>query len=71
MVDSAKVDAISKWSQPKNIIEIWSFLGLAWYYRRFIEGSSNSYLQERKIDFNEMKHHKRNSYLKEKTIIVR
>jgi len=28
------------WEQPKNITEIRSFLGLAGYYRKFIEGFS-------------------------------
>ena len=33
-----KVEAILKWPQPKNMTEIRSFLGLAGYYRRFVEG---------------------------------
>ena len=37
-VDPAKVEAILKWLQPKNVIEIRSFLGLTGYYRRFVEG---------------------------------
>ena len=36
-VDSKKVEAIVNWEQPKNIIEIQSFLGLTGYYRRFVE----------------------------------
>ena len=39
-VDPAKVEAVSTWSAPKNITEIRSFLGLAGYYRRFVEGFS-------------------------------
>ena len=39
-VDSEKVKAISEWKQPTNVIEIHSFLGLAGYYKRFIEGFS-------------------------------
>ena len=32
-----KVEAIIKWEHPKNVTEIQSFLGLARYYRRFVE----------------------------------
>jgi hypothetical protein len=37
-VDPEKVKAIVEWKQPTNVTEICSFLGLAGYYRRFIEG---------------------------------
>ena len=39
-VDPKKVKAVLEWKQPTNVIEIHSFLGLAGYYRRFIEGFS-------------------------------
>lgn len=39
-IDPRKVKAFLKWEKPANVIEIYSFLGLAGYYRRFIEGFS-------------------------------
>ena len=36
-VDHVKIEAVSKWEQPKNPTEIMSFLGLAGYYRRFVK----------------------------------
>ena len=36
-VDPRKIEAIVGWEQPKNVSEIQSFLGLAGYYRRFVE----------------------------------
>ena len=39
-VDLEKVEAVMSWERPKLILEICSFLGLAWYYRRFIEDLS-------------------------------
>ncbi|GJU57013.1 putative reverse transcriptase domain-containing protein [Tanacetum coccineum] len=37
-VDPAKIEAIKDWTSPKSPTEIRQFLGLAGYYRRFIEG---------------------------------
>ncbi|GKE22789.1 putative reverse transcriptase domain-containing protein [Tanacetum coccineum] len=39
-VDPAKIESIKDWASPKTPTEIRQFLGLARYYRRFIEGSS-------------------------------
>jgi hypothetical protein len=39
-VDPSKVRDVLNWSPPKNVPEIRSFLALAGYYRRFIEGFS-------------------------------
>jgi len=39
-VDPAKVEAVVKWESPKSATEIRSFVGLAGYYKRFIEGFS-------------------------------
>src|SRR4051812_33730491 len=40
VVDPTKVEAVSQWEAPKSVFEIRSFLGLAGYYRKFIEGFS-------------------------------
>ena len=38
--DPSKIAAVKEWEPPKNITEVRSFLGLAGYYRRFVEGFS-------------------------------
>ncbi|GJV20266.1 putative reverse transcriptase domain-containing protein [Tanacetum coccineum] len=38
-VDPAKIESIKDWASPKTPTEIRQFLGLARYYRRFIEGA--------------------------------
>ena len=39
-VDPKKIEAVVVWERPTNITEVKSFLGLAGYYRRFVEGFS-------------------------------
>nr|GFB10155.1 retrotransposon protein, putative, Ty3-gypsy subclass [Tanacetum cinerariifolium] len=39
-VDPSKIESIKDWASPKTPTKIHQFLGLAGYYRRFIEGFS-------------------------------
>nr|GEU72289.1 putative reverse transcriptase domain-containing protein [Tanacetum cinerariifolium] len=71
-MDPAKVEAITKWPRPMSVIEVHSFLGLAGYYRGFVEGFSRLALpltklmrkgekfvwnEEREKSFEELKQH--------------
>ena len=40
LVDSSKIDAVLSWNRQTNATEVRSFLGLAGYYKRFVEGFS-------------------------------
>ena len=37
-VDPENIEAIMNWSTPINVTDVISFMGLAGYYMRFIEG---------------------------------
>ncbi|GJV70212.1 putative reverse transcriptase domain-containing protein [Tanacetum coccineum] len=50
-VDPAKIESIKDWTSPKSPTEIRQFLGLAGYYRRFIEGAPILALPEGSEDF--------------------
>ncbi|GJV01596.1 putative reverse transcriptase domain-containing protein [Tanacetum coccineum] len=55
-VDPAKIESVKDWESPKSAMEIRQFLGLAGYYRRFIEGFSKiakpmTKLTQKKIKF--------------------
>ena len=39
-MDTAKVEAITKWKEPENVKDVQGFLGFANFYRRFIKGFS-------------------------------
>ena len=39
-VDLVKIKAIMNWKPPRNVTEVRSFLGLAGYYQRFVQGFS-------------------------------
>jgi hypothetical protein len=40
IVDPSKVESVTKWEQPLSMTDVRSFLGMAGYYRRFIENFS-------------------------------
>jgi hypothetical protein len=42
-VDPSKVEDVLNWNAPTSVGDIQSFLGLAGYYRRFIEGDKQAH----------------------------
>ena len=39
-MDPEKIESIMNWPTPRNVTDVMYFMGLAGYYRRFIEGLS-------------------------------
>ena len=55
-VDPKKTEAVKNWPRPLSPSDIKSFLGLAGYYRRFVEGFSSiaspmTRLTQKKVKF--------------------
>lgn len=40
LVDPAKIEAIVDWPTPQSVTKVGSFMGLARYYKKYVEGFS-------------------------------
>ena len=54
-VDLEKVEQVMSWERPKSVFEICSFLGMAGYYRRFIEDFSRIAAPMTRLTWKEVK----------------
>ncbi|GJW80176.1 hypothetical protein Tco_0144151 [Tanacetum coccineum] len=73
-VDPAKIESIKDWASPRTAMEIRQFLGLAGYYRRFIEGflkiaKPMTKLTQKKVKFDCGSDKARNSFSIEKAAV--
>ena len=57
LVDPKKVEVVMSWERSKSVFEIHSFLGLARYYRRFIEDFSRLAAPMMRLTQKEVKFH--------------
>ena len=48
-MDPKKIEVVRDWKKPTTVTEIGSFLGLAGYYRRFVENFSK--LTQKNVKF--------------------
>ena len=55
LVDPEEVEAVISWERSKSVFEIHSFLGLAGYYRRFIEDFSRLAAPMTRLTWKEVK----------------
>ena len=54
-MDPEKVEAVMSWERPKSVFDIHSFLGLAGYYKRFIEAFSRLVAPMTRLTWKEVK----------------
>ena len=54
-VDPEKVESVMSWGRPKSFFKICCFLGLAWYYKRFIKDSSRLAAPMTRLTWKEVK----------------
>ena len=54
-VDLEKVEVVMSWERPKSVFEIRSFLGLVWYYKRFIKDFSRLATPMTRLTWKEVK----------------